>query len=191
MGAEEGKVSHKTDLVANHINICLPSRDWNRDNAQPWWQIRLGMNGGTWANKLLLPPRWPTKYCIFLTLFLLFLEHFYMIIASPPPPLNCCSLRGVNLKGASFILKERLFSFPAWTQVTELLCVPLIRNTIKYLYSGRSICSDEFPAGQCHSRLITCVVFLTRSIFPGINWLKTDSRGNKHFLFFLICKHRK
>jgi len=26
MGGEEGKASHKTELVANHTNICLHSR---------------------------------------------------------------------------------------------------------------------------------------------------------------------
>lgn len=73
------------------------------------------------------------------------------------------------------LLKERLFSFPAWTQVSELLYVPLIKNTIKYLCSGWSICSDGFPAGWLHSCLITHFIFLTSSIFPGINWLKIET----------------
>lgn len=55
MEGEEGKVSHTMEIVAIHINISLHSSDWNQANAQPWWQIRLGMNGWASANKLLLP----------------------------------------------------------------------------------------------------------------------------------------
>lgn len=146
MEGEESKNSHNTELFANHINIFLHSRGWLWPNAKLWWQIRLDMKGWASANKLFLPSQVTHKKILqFSDTFLFFFEHFDIIIVIFLSP-NCCSSRGVGFRGTRFILKASLFSFPAWTQVTELLYSPFIRNTIKYLYSGRSVCSDEFPA---------------------------------------------
>lgn len=149
-------------------------------------KLKASLGGRVWTAVLNLitvpahcssPPGDPWENAIFWHFFLLFLEHFYIIIAFHHlllllfPPL----LLVLGLREARLLLKERLFSFPAWTQVSELLYVPLIKNTIKYLCSGWSICSDGFPAGWLHSCLITHFIFLTSSIFPGINWLKIET----------------
>lgn len=175
-GEEESQVSHKMELWPTmYTSVCMVGAET---------KLKASPDGRVWTavlNPITLPAHCsgPHEKLQFSDTFFLFFEHFYVIIAFFslffPFPLLFLFFKGEGLREERLLLKERLFSFPTGTQVPELLHVPLIKNTIKYLCSGWSICSDGFPAGWLHSCLITHFIFLTSSVSPGINWFKIET----------------